>query len=118
MGKSLKILFVCTSAKDRSPCLTRHFQEKYPRHEYRFAGINKFHTSRKGTHYLTQEDIEWADLIVYAENIHRDVVGRNYKLPDRHEMICAILNCGEYERGSVGSEYLACAEAKLSPSLR
>jgi predicted protein tyrosine phosphatase len=113
----MTILFVCTSQKDRSPCLEKHFREKHPQHEYRSAGVNKYHTSRKGTHYLTQEDIEWADLIVYAEDIHRAIVGRDFALPDRHEMICAILNCGEYERGSVGAEYLACAEWKLRPSL-
>jgi predicted protein tyrosine phosphatase len=97
--------------------LARHFQEKFPQHEYRFAGINKFHTTRKGTHYLTQEDIEWSDLIVYAEDVHRAIVDRDFILSDRHEMICAMLNCGHYERGGAGTEYLACAELKLNPML-
>lgn len=114
----MKVLFICTSNRDRSPLLEKHFREKFPQHEYRSAGINKYHTTKKKTHYLAQDDIEWADLIIYAEDIHREVVQRNYVLPDRHEMICAILNCGEYERGNVGKEYLFCAEYKLNPMLR
>ncbi len=113
----MTILFVCTSQKDRSPCLERHFRKKFPLHEYRSAGINKYHTTKKGTHYITQEDIDWADLIVYAEDIHRKVVGENFTLAGKHEMICAILNCGSYTRGSVGEEYLSCAESKLNPML-
>lgn len=58
-----KIIFIYISNADRSPCLENHFRDKFPQHEYRSAGINKFYTSTKGTHYLTQEDIEW----VYAE---------------------------------------------------
>lgn len=112
-----KFIFCCASNFDRSPLCEKHFREKYPQHEFRSAGINKYHTGNKGTHYLTQEDIEWADMIIYAENVHRDVAGRNFKLPARHEMICAILDCGHYERGSSGTEYLSCAEAKLMPML-
>ncbi len=108
-----KFIFICENNCDISPLLEKYFREKYPQHEYRSAGINKPHTFFEGTHYLTQDDLEWADMIVYAENVHRDVAGRDFKLPVRHEMICAILDCERYERGSSGDSYLACAEAKL-----
>lgn len=41
-------------------------------HEYRSAGINRHFTEKHGTHLLTREDVEWADLVIGAEGIHTD----------------------------------------------
>jgi len=131
------IIFICTSNKDRSPALEGYFSTVYPNYDYRSAGINKYFTTQKGTHYLTQEDLDWADLVVFAEDIHWQVVSTNFPdfYPKHYEesedrsafeelfnskkfkkMI--ILNCGNYEQGCVGDDYILKAEVKLSVILK
>lgn len=74
----MKILFVCTSNKDRSPALEKYFTDNYPEHEFKSAGVNKYFTGKHGTHYLTVEDILWADLLVTAERVHLDIIARDF----------------------------------------
>lgn len=110
-----KFIFICTSNADRSPSMEKYFRENYPQHEYRSAGINQYHTSKKGTHYITQEDINWADFVVYAEDIHHTKVLERMIIPPAQAFI--ILNCGEYEKGSVNEDYIKRAESKLKSYL-
>src|SRR3990167_3615231 len=105
-----KVIFICTSNKDRSPALEKYFSAVYPQHEYRSAGINKYFTSQK--YYLKQEDLDWADLVVFAEDMHYLVTMKNFSLSKHIKfgekigkshippMIFSytILNCGEYKR--------------------
>jgi predicted protein tyrosine phosphatase len=114
-------LFVCTSNYDRSPALEKHFREHYPFLIYRSAGINKYHCSKKGTNYLKQSDIDWADFIVFCEDIHKDIVFRNYTFYNsdnptkmKHGLT---LRLGNYEKGNITDEYLKRAEIKLKPLL-
>lgn len=46
----MNILFLCTSNKDRSPALEKHFREKYPMHKYRSA-ISREITQNYGSFY-------------------------------------------------------------------
>lgn len=126
-----RIIFICTSNKDRSPALEKYFSAVYPQHEYRSAGINKYFCTTKGTHYLMQEDLDWADLVVFAEDIHCEVTKKNFSL-GKHIKIgekigkhhlppiilsYVILNCGEYAQGCVNDDYLTKAEEKLKTYL-
>ncbi len=131
----LKICFICTSQKDRSPALEKYFHSEFPQHEYRSAGINKFHCTNKGTHYIEQADIEWADLLVFCELIHKDVVIRNfidydnmtfqpetmiYRFTKRGEQLIDgfILGLGQYEKGNITNDYLSRAKEKLKKILQ
>ena len=106
-----KIIFICTSNKDRSVALVEYFSERFPSHEYRSAGINKYFTTKKGTHYLTEDDIKWADKIIFAEQIHYDVFIRNFGwVSEGLGSRSFILNAGEYKQGCVGEDYLTKAE--------
>jgi predicted protein tyrosine phosphatase len=108
----MKILFVCTSNQDRSPALEKYFSEKYPAHEYRSAGINQYHCRRKETHYMCQEDADWADWVIFAEQIHRDIFFKAFYPSKDHgyeyDWVC--LNLGEYVQGAINDEYLQKAE--------
>lgn len=129
------ILFICTSNKDRSPALQQYFKENYPDYSYMSAGINKYFTTQKSTHYLKQEDLDWADLVVFAEEIHWDVVSKNFPsfypkairnvndIDDNRNNLdtikkIVVLNCGNYEQGCVGDDYLTKAEYKLRDILK
>lgn len=124
-----RVLFVCTSGKDRSPALVEYFKEIAPQHEYRCAGINTYFCSKKGTHLIDEADIEWADLIVYAEQVHFDVVTKIFQLvvyrPSPNDLVqiikCkreyVILNCGDYQQGCIGEDYLTKAQLKLQSYL-
>lgn len=117
----LRVLIVCTSAKDRSPAMVKYLSETYPRNEYRCAGINKYFCESKGTHFITQEDIDWCDLIVYAQDIHKEVIAMKFpsaKLEAMNKLKQSIiLNCGEYTQGCIGEDWLTMAGEKLKPYL-
>ena len=106
----MKIIFICTSGKDRSPALVEYFKTVMPENEYRCAGVNKYFTSKKGTHYLTLDDIAWATLIVYAEQIHYIVADRDFNGAVKPSLVLAL---GEYKQGQIGEDYLMAAEHKV-----
>lgn len=132
MKKSLKIIFICTSNADRSPSLEKYFKEIHPNNEYRSAGINKYFCEKKGTHLINKDDIIWADLLVFAEDVHFKVVCERYSGREttsrthidfyfgdeikRREF--KVLNCGEYTQGCIGEDYLTKAEMVLSRILK
>lgn len=114
----MTILFICTSNKDRSPALQNYFKEVYPQHEYRSAGVNRYFTSKKGTHYLTQEDIDWANIIVYAEKVHWQVTHKLFPenvIKYKGELV---LELGNYQQGCINDDYLMNAEIKLEKYLK
>lgn len=106
----MNILFICTSNKDRSPALEKYYRDKYPENSYRSAGINKYFTSKKQTHYLTQDDVDWSDVIVFAEYIHYNVTNEKFDICDKQHII---LNLGKYSRGLENCDYLKNSEKIL-----
>jgi predicted protein tyrosine phosphatase len=61
-----KVLFVCTANLQRSPTAENLFQNWKRRWEAKSAGINPV----PGGVLLTQELIDWADLILVMEAVH------------------------------------------------
>ena len=108
------ICYICSSNKDRSPALERYFKEVYPLHSYRSAGVNKYFTTKNNTTYLSQEALDWADLIVFAEPIHHQVASKNFELGDKQYIV---LSCGEFAQGCLNDDYLTKAEEILKPYL-
>ncbi len=123
------VLFVCTSNKDRSPALEKYFYEVCPRHQYRSAGINKYFCEKNETHLIQLYDIEWADIIVFCEEIHvlnvtnvfdlNTEIGENFGhftlLEKKKSFI--VLDCGNYQEGCIGEDYLQKADQKLEKLL-
>lgn len=72
----LKVLILCTSNKDRSPAVEKYLREIYQNSEFRSAGVNNYFCNKKGTKLVTREDISWCNLILFAEQIHLDVLKR------------------------------------------
>jgi predicted protein tyrosine phosphatase len=114
----MKVLFICTSNKDRSPALERYFRENYPQHEYRSAGVNRYFCKKHGTHYLTQEDWEWSELRVFAEKHHIDIAMRDFWEKAMAGKYIKILSLGEYKEGCIGEDYLVRAEELLKSLLK
>lgn len=110
----MKVIFICTSNKDRSPALERYFKERYPAHEFRSAGVNHYHTKKKGTHLLTQTDIQWAKLLVFVEDVHQLIAAKDYFIDGKTS---EVLNAGEYDKENANN-YLLKAEEKLHPYLQ
>lgn len=104
----MNILFVCTSNSDRSPALEKHFSEKYTEHKYRSVGINRYHCERKGTKLLHPEDMNWANLIIFAEQIHLKKATPLF----RPDTAFFVLELGHYEKGKMAG-YVQKAEEKL-----
>lgn len=128
--KSYKVLIICTSNKDRSPVLQEYLSGTYPQHQYRSAGVNKYYCQKKGTHYLEHEDIRWCDLILFCEDVHMAIFYRDFantiantyidkNIPNAHttkeygnnsNIGWRVLNCGKYEQGCVGDDYIMKAD--------
>lgn len=117
----MRIIICCTSNKDRSPALEKYLRATYPSNEYRSAGINRYFCESNGTHCITQDDIDWCDLIVYSEDIHKEVIYMKFdktKLEAMEKMKKSIvLNCGEYIQGCIGEDWLTRAEEKIKSYL-
>lgn len=76
----MKILIISTSGRDRSRSLVRFMGDKYPKHEFRCCGFNKFYTSVQGTQVISDVLIGWADHIVYAEDVHREMAETMFEI--------------------------------------
>lgn len=74
----MNVLFICTSNKDRSPALEKYFTANYPHHNFKSAGVNKYFTTLRETHYLDKYDLIWADYFVFAEDIHEEIARRDF----------------------------------------
>jgi predicted protein tyrosine phosphatase len=110
----MNILFICTSNKDRSPALEKYFRENFPIFNYKSAGINKYFTEKKGTTFLQIEHIKWANLIVYAEEIHQQVVYSTYPVYEIfQDKMQIVLNAGDYNADNM-EEYIERASEKIT----
>lgn len=114
----MNILVVCTSNADRSPALEKHFSQFYPNHNYRSAGINRYFTDKKGTRYLTEWDMIWADVVIYAEAVHNITAKRLYPQHCTKAKKSFILALGEYEKGNVNYDYLNRAEQFILKNIK
>lgn len=105
------VLFVCTSNKDRSPALEQYFRDNYPKNAYRSAGVNDYFTNKHKTRRLLADDIEWADLIVFAEGIHFQMAYNKFSSLFKKQVTIA-LNLGEFRKEDT-DDYLNKAEQKI-----
>jgi len=68
-----RILFLCSQNKLRSPTAEAIFCDT-PGIEVDSAGLNK-----GAAIYLSDEQVEWADVILVMEETHRNKLNKNYK---------------------------------------
>lgn len=71
------ILFVCSANKQRSPTAADYFTEKFPQLDFESAGTNHKICRQEGTQPLTEELMEWAELVVVMEERHRRIITEN-----------------------------------------
>jgi predicted protein tyrosine phosphatase len=72
----MNILFICTANRDRSRTAELYFQNKYPDHRFRSAGINRYLSERHGGVHVKRYMLDVADRIVCAEFVHSDYIMR------------------------------------------
>ena len=66
----MNTLFICSANKRRSRTAEDHFCTLYPDHNFDSAGTNLKICSKEGTNPLTEELLEWADIIFAMEKKH------------------------------------------------
>jgi predicted protein tyrosine phosphatase len=90
------ILFVCSANKQRSKTADDYFSAKYPQLNFDSAGTNLKICNKEGTNPITEEMVQWADVIYVMEKRHKDQInkhtGENYSkkirvlhIPDRYK---------------------------------
>ncbi|UWQ25383.1 hypothetical protein K3553_02640 [Leisingera aquaemixtae] len=106
----MKVLFVCTANKLRSPTAEDVFRD-YPGIEALSAG-----TDSEAPRPLTKELVAGADLIFAMENHHREWIRRKFKKNRPADNRIITLNIpDEYERGDPG--LVALLKDKVEPRL-
>jgi predicted protein tyrosine phosphatase len=81
--RQLKVLFVCSQNRLRSPTADKVFSAD-PRLEVRSAGVD-----RDAIVPITRELLEWADVIFVMEKRHRNAIHRSFKdIYQRKRIIC------------------------------
>jgi predicted protein tyrosine phosphatase len=86
-----RILFICSQNKLRSPTAEAIFAD-YPDIEVDSAGLN--HDAEVS---LSPEQIEWADLILVMEKVHRERLNRNFRDALAHKQIAVLNIPDDYE---------------------
>ncbi|HLV40718.1 MAG TPA: hypothetical protein VKY37_00435 [Brumimicrobium sp.] len=73
---SKNILFICSANKQRSKTADDYFSAKYDSERYQFdsAGTNLKICQKEGTNPLSEELIDWADLIFVMEKRHKQAI--------------------------------------------
>lgn len=92
MDQPKNILFICSANKQRSKTADDYFSEKYSTENYQFdsAGTNLKICQKEGTNPLTEELINWADLIFVMEKRHKQVISSFTK--EKHDSKIKVLN--------------------------
>lgn len=67
----MKILFLCTANENRSRTAEFYFQQRYPQHNIRSAGLSAKECNRSGGRLCSKELLDWADKIFVMEKKHR-----------------------------------------------
>lgn len=78
-----KILCVCGLGKTRSKYLASYLKNKG--YSTRFGGIDKF--DRKPKKELTQNDVDWADIIILVRKRFKKPFTKNFKIKSKQRII-------------------------------
>jgi predicted protein tyrosine phosphatase len=105
----MKVLFVCTANKLRSPTAEDVFRD-FPGIEAVSAG-----TDSEAPRPLTKELVAIADMIIAMENHHRERIRKKYKQRPADSRIITLHIPDEYERGD--PELVALLKEKVEPRL-
>lgn len=105
----MKVLFVCTANKLRSPTAEDVFRD-YPGIEAKSAG-----TDANTPTPLTNELVAEADLIIVMENHHRERIRKKFKQRPPDSRIVTLNIPDEYERGD--HELIALLKDKVTHRL-
>lgn len=89
------VIFICSANRDRSRTAEIYFQNKYPEHRFRSAGINKYLSERHGGVHLKQYMLDVADRIICAEKVHSDYIVQ--KIDKKYLDKIEILELGDTE---------------------
>lgn len=89
------IIFICSANRDRSRTAEIYFQNKYPEHRFRSAGINKYLSERHGGIHLKSYMLDVADRIVCAEHVHSDYIVQ--KIDKKYLNKIEVLSLGDTE---------------------
>ncbi|TYA55696.1 low molecular weight phosphatase family protein [Formosa maritima] len=73
----MKILFVCSANKLRSKTAEDYFALKYSDHEFLSAGTNLKICRKEGTTELTEELLEWAEIVYVMEQGHLEQIQKH-----------------------------------------
>ena len=71
---SQNFLFVCSANKQRSKTGEDYFSALYPHLSFESAGTNHKICEQEGTNPLTEEMLEWADIVFVMENRHAKII--------------------------------------------
>lgn len=66
----MKILFVCSANKQRSKTAEDYFASKHSNHQFLSAGTNRKICRKEGTTTLTEDLLEWAEIVYVMEKKH------------------------------------------------
>lgn len=69
-----KFLFICSANKQRSKTAEDYFSAEYPDLAFQSCGTNIKICEREGTNPLSEEMLDWADVIFVMENKHAKLI--------------------------------------------
>jgi len=72
----MNVLIIDTANKDKAPALAAFLTPLWAANVYRSKGVSSTYSA--GPDYLVQADIDWADVIVFAEDVHAEMAALRF----------------------------------------
>ena len=73
----MKILFICSANKQRSKTAEDYFASKYDEYEFLSAGTNIKICRKEGTTELSEDLLEWAEVVYVMEKRHLEQIQKH-----------------------------------------
>ncbi len=99
MNKKLKILTVCTIGLNRSKYLASYLKNKG--YKTRFGGIGFGIIDKKARNPFSQEDINWADIVIVVRKKHKPLLKKHYKVKGKKIIVLDVID----SRKAIGEKY-------------
>lgn len=109
MAKKIKVLTGCSKGLNRSKYLAEYLRRKG--YSTKYGGVEGWDDPRKEWNPITQEMIDWSDLIVLVRPRLKDVLKKKFKTEKRKIISIDVTDSGRLiPKGVLGSKKLSYEE--------
>jgi predicted protein tyrosine phosphatase len=85
----MKILCICSKGRNRSKYLAEYLKKN---HSTRYGGLEVHENELKDSKPITQEDIDWAEILIIVKKRLENVLKNNFEVKNKKLIILDVLD--------------------------